>query len=252
MEVNERGDTLSHVFRGAVRVQIVAADRNKREIVLSENESARVARGAGQIDAMRSDTAGGIMFVRHLPEWVPIKVFNTGAGLKEGMSDTHWQLAGRSDERDFRPRAAVVTTVERWHLPNVPDRSQWISLGGNLPDLPGGVVYTFRTTFALPGLAASGKAVLRGKFIVDDHVAAMRLNGRSVTVPEHENGVTPFNKFTAFSVGEGFVEGPNVLEIDVSNGPPHVSEPTPMLLRVELEGAYLFQRSSGKEVSKGK
>ena len=62
-------------------------------------------------------------------------------------------------------------------------------------------------------------AVLRGRFIADNHVDAIRLNGQELPVPEHASGVTPFDWFTAFSAGKGFVEGANVLEIDVLNPP---------------------------------
>ena len=104
------------------------------------------------------------------------------------------------------------------------------------------MTYTFRTTFDLAG-AAPETAVLRGQFLADNHVTAIRLNGRNVDVPKQHQGV-PFAYWAEFKVADGFVAGTNVLEIDVLNkdprrppdNSPHFS---PMALRVELHGSAL-------------
>ncbi len=180
-----------------------------------------------------------------------MKLYNTGAGLKEGAPDPHWQIVARTDDPNFEPRPAVVTGVNlppspyppTW-LPNDPARSQWISTGNGPPDSPNDVTYTFRTTFDLAGLASGTAAVLRGQFIADNHVNAVRLNGQSVPVPEH--GYTaPFEWFEGFTADRGFVAGTNTLEVDVLNGEPGISNPpNPMLLRVELEGFFVGEYRS--------
>ena len=168
-----------------------------------------------------------------MPQRLPMNLFNTGIGLKEGDPDPHWQLVARSDDPKFKPRPAVVTAVfpPAYRLNN-PARSQWISTA-NMLAVPGGV-YTFRTTFELAD-AAPESAVLAGRFLADNHVNAIRINGNAASVPEH--GTTPpFDHFHSFLVRKGFVEGTNVLEIDVLNLATSSGKNTPMMLLVELEG----------------
>jgi len=57
--------------------------------------------------------------------------------------------------------------------------------------------------------------------------------------------------FHSFAARDGFIEGSNLLEVDVENGTPGVAGllDNPMLLRVELEGSFLGGHRSlaGKE-----
>ena len=125
-------------------------------------------------------------------------------------------------------------------LENDPARSQWISLVGGDVDLPEDVTYVFRTTFDLTGMLPS-TAVLRGKCIADDRVTAIRLNGRRLTVPLQPDG-EPFIHWAEFHATAGFVNGINVLEVDVLNAGPFTPPSQRRLMksrmscRVELEG----------------
>ncbi len=172
-----------------------------------------------------------------------MKLFNTGAGLKEGDEDPHWQLVARSDDPHFKPQPAVVTALldsPQWYLQNEPAGSQWISTAGNQPKLPLFVTYTFRTAFELPGLLP-GTAKLRGWFIADNVVKAIRLNGAAVPLPKQPE-FGPFVAFYGFTAAQGFVDGANTLKINVWNGCPTdkpSTPPNPMLLRVELEGTFV-------------
>jgi hypothetical protein len=215
-------------------------------ISLTENESAAVSIGQDQAVVMSREPVEPGKFVRRIPWRVAIKLFNTGIGLKEGDPDPHWQLVARSDDPHFKPRPAVVTSrrglddPDEW-LGNNPDTSQWISLANGPPRLPNGVTYTFRTTFELRGMVR-GTAVLRGRFIADNHVQSIRLNGRQVPVPEHKYDQTRWFS-DEFSARKGFVEGVNTLEIDVLNGgPPEMEsdpEKGPMGLLVEVAGSFM-------------
>ena len=179
-------------------------------------------------------------FARQMPARVRNELFNTGIGLKEGDPDPHWQLVARSDDRNFKPRPAIVT--RGWmdsSLSDNPDQSQWISLAGDLPDIPDDVTFTFRTTFDLAG-TMPGTAVLNGQFAVDNHVRAIRLNGRDLPVPEH--GYDPSRCFwNRFEITDGFVPGRNVLEIDVFNGDERSTPQTvsPMALLAEFAGSAM-------------
>jgi len=273
VEVAANGDTTSHVFQGRVVVRAEGSrirgqgsgvrgqrseDGKKRPatavagdglasgtptVTLDAGESARVQRdaaGGGVVVRRESLAAGG--FVRDLPRWTPIKLFNTGVGLKEGDADPHWRIVARSDDPEFKPIQAVATSVEmsgnlpEYYLPNNPARSQWLSIAADLPKVPRDATFTFRTTFELNGLTP-GSAFIRGRFLADNHVTAIRLNGRSASIGDH-NYEPPFNRYCSFAVREGFVEGINVLEIEVSNQSPsnEANIPSPVALLLELEG----------------
>ncbi|MBU4400226.1 MAG: FecR family protein [Planctomycetes bacterium] len=284
VEVSEGGTTTSHVFRGSVKVLVLdgtaGSPSSGREVILGENESARVQHGrvallarpaVGEATENTAGQAGSATpaFVRQMPRRVAIKVFNTGLRVWVGEPDPHWQIVARSDDPNFTPRPAVVMRVETFptnrdlfslmddptlnedqsFLENDTNRSQWISTAKGMPFLPNGVTYSFRTTFELAGLGL-GKAVLRGQFIADNHVGAIRLNGQAVPVPEH--GYDSFNQFHPFTITEGFVEGTNVLEIDVVNGDPRDPNPTeksPMSLRVELQGLVVHGGETSSVIS---
>ena len=107
--------------------------------------------------------------------------------------------------------------------------------------LPEGITYTFRTTFDLSGTLPE-TAVVRGKLLADDRVVAIRINGKEAPLPQNACEQPPFHNFLPFSIAEGFVEGNNVIEIDVWNGPSPGTAPygtTPMALCAELKGSVL-------------
>jgi hypothetical protein len=164
-----------------------------------------------------------------------MKLFNTGIGLKEGDADPHWQLVAVSNDPKFQARPAVVTSAGPvgW-LDNDPLRSQWISTAANAWSQPNGVVYTFRTSFELADVVPA-TTILRGWFLVDNHVRAIRLNGHEISVPEHPYDGS-YGLVHSFAISRGFVAGTNTLEIEVENGTPGCREPdSAMALRVDLE-----------------
>ncbi len=244
VEVDSSGASRRHVFRGKIELRVAdGGNRDPQAISLRENESARVECGAGRaatvIRELRPSNVQA--FVRQMHRRLRMKLFNTGVmELKEGDVDPHWQIVAATGDPHFRPRNAVVTVVnviDNKYLPNG-FRSQWISTAGDMPKLPNKATYTFRTTFDLPELVP-GTAALRGQFMADDQVTAIRLNGHPVRVPGPRSGPV-FEDFQQFAISEGFVEGANTLEIDVLNDSllGDNAPPNPMLLRVELEGTY--------------
>ena len=208
------------MYEGKVELQAVGGGdaENAKAVRLGENESARVEVGKDRVARVVREAGRPSPFVRQMPKRVRIKMFNTGVNLKEGDPDPHWQLVARSDDPKFKPRPAVV--VRRKRLPDGCPISPTVRngsrpVGGDVDRCRDGVTYTFRTTFDLTGMRPS-TAVLHGRFVVDNHVRAIRLNGREVPVPAH--GYEEFGFFHAFSSDRGFVEGVNVLEIEVENG----------------------------------
>ena len=248
VEVDRSGVSRSRIFRGKIELRPIDGDgRSGTSIELKENESATVESDQGRAAQVIRWTPQSPLpaFVRQLPRRTRIKVFNTGQAIREGDSDPHWQLVAATTRPHFKPRPAVVTLVEpRLYLANDPARSQWISMLNGLLNVRNDVTYTFRTTFELVGVPPSA-AVLQGRFIADNCVTAIRLNGKATTVPEQASDA-PFDKFYSFTINKGFVDGTNVLEIDVYNGSTREQslkmEYGPMLLRVELNGSVGVER----------
>jgi hypothetical protein len=250
VEVDKSGVSKAHVYQGTVELRVDVANAKSNQVVaLNANESGRVDAAKGRIAVVR-ETNEKSPFLRQMPKRVRINVFNTGVNLKDGDPDPHWQVVARSDDPKFKAKPAVVAGVDNgMRLSNQADRSQWISLVGSDVMLPENVVYTFRTTFDLKRTRPA-TAVLFGRFIVDNHIRAIRLNGRDIRVVTHQ--YEEFHFFHSFSVGAGFIDGVNTLEFEVENGAPEDPSPaSPMGLLVEFEGSVLsaWQDSSPKAVN---
>ena len=239
VEVDKSGVSRAHVYEGKVELRAVDGGHSK-PILLRANESARANFGKDGVVAVVRQAGQKSALVREMPKPVSIVLFNTGVGLKEGESDPHWQIVARSDDAAFKPQAGLFRGPGGNALENDPARSQWLSLVGGDAKLPEEVVYVFRTTFDLRGMLPS-TAALQGRFIADDRVVAVRLNGRRLPVPVQRDG-DPFIYWAKFHVAAGFVTGTNVLEFDVLNACPFTSPSerrtakSRMMFRVEMEG----------------
>ena len=84
VEVSKEGNTTSHVFRGSVELRTIPANGNTQSIahVLHENQSAGVDVSKDQRPSVHLATLSPELFVRRLPKWVSIKVFNTAPTLR--------------------------------------------------------------------------------------------------------------------------------------------------------------------------
>jgi hypothetical protein len=185
--------------------------------------------------ALKQIESSADRFTRQMPRRVPVHVRSTGAGLAEGDPDPHWQIIAVSNDLSFQPRPATVSCIfPREWLPNEPSRSQWISAVGDASDLPNGVTYTFRTSFDLKGMRPE-TAILRGWFLADNFISAIRLNGHDAPVPRNDRP-NYHDRLQPHSITKGFVEGLNTLEIDVHNGMPCINNGmSAMGLRAELQ-----------------
>ena len=157
-------------------------------------------------------------------------MFNTGDNLTSGQPDPHWEVVAVSNDPNFRARPAIVWPPFGVVLMT---QSQPISLVGPVTQLPDNTFYTFRTTFDVPAAIRLNSIQLNGRFIVDNHIQAIRLNGHEVRVPGH--WYADFDFSHVFSITRGFVAGKNVLEIDVENGVPDHHEGARMRLQVEMK-----------------
>jgi hypothetical protein len=231
------GSTDAHVFRGSIEVEALDGRSGPAKAVrLDEHDSIRVQVDANKTASVSRVPIGAKTFVRRLPRQVPIRVYSTGANLAPWAHDPHWEVVSVTGDLRFRPRLAIVARVTPgdW-LPNDPARSQWISPVLDGGPAPNNATYTFRTTFDLSGMRPD-TAVLGGWFIADSYIRAMRINGHDVIVPEHRRE-PPHDLFRRFTIASGFVEGMNVLEVDVENAEADdTTGISPIGLRMELEG----------------
>jgi hypothetical protein len=247
-EVAGSGNLRAHVIQGEAELRLTGdAKAGTRALTLGKDESARVEFGKDRSVKVVRETAPP---PRVRPRRVPLKLFNTGVGLKEGAADPHWAVVAAGKDAALKPRNAVTPPVERDRfLPDDPAQSQWISAADAPGDLPMPASYTFRTTFDVAG-ALPGTAVIRGRFLANTHIEAIRLNGRSIDVPEH-GSKPPFVDWHRFTAREGFVAGTNTLEIDVAidrsgeDGRTEIAGPP--ALRVELEGTAVHEARKDAE-----
>ena len=238
VEVDRSGVSWAHVFQGKVELQPTQGGKDTRAVQLGANESARVEIGAGRVvrvvgEAGQSNPRD---FARQMPSRAPIMRFNTGAGLKEGDPDPHWQIVAMSNDPNFKPRPAVVTAVGPGYQPNDPARWQWISLGNGLPDLPNGVTCTFRTTIEVKGTPRPDqyRSLLQLSILLNKKLKAVRINGEEMSPHQPSNNSRP--QADVAVAGTKWRKGVNYLEFDVTNEDPSRADGTsPILLRVSWD-----------------
>lgn len=224
VKVDENGATTSHVFQGIVEVKRLGGENAVR---LTKNQSAHVEPCEDKIVLLSREKARSESYARNMRPRATINAFNTGRGLSGGQYDPHWTLIADGDAPSRHERQAVVLAdVPQSFARGNPGKSQWIS--GK--QLERDAECTFRTHFDLVGVSPLS-TVMWGRIMANGRITAIRLNGHAVSAPDYGN--TNLNSsFGDFTASKGFVNGRNVLEIDVSPVDPLVGP----MLRVELEG----------------
>ena len=237
------GRSQTHVYRGKVEMRAIdgkAGDAGNGERGLAGRE--RVGSGG---DWQGQGCQGGSRIGRAGPVCAADAQAGADRGFWHGGELEAWATRIRTGRS--RPRATTPTQAAA----GGGDRARRIRVGCRIGSTVANgcrgeeatrclcplATYTFRTKFDLDGMRAS-TAVLRGRFAADDHVREIRLNGREIPLPPH--GEQEFSFLRPFSSDGGFVEGVNVLEIDVENWDPLVTpSSSTMGLIVELEGSAL-------------
>ena len=116
VEVSENGDTLSHVFQGAVRVDVIAG-KAMESVVLHKDESARAVSDENGVRISRSEVGTTPKFVRQLTkplrklDLLDIVAGGDGLGSRRergidpttGMEDTFFFSVPRGGHRQYRP-----------------------------------------------------------------------------------------------------------------------------------------------------
>lgn len=244
--------TETSVLSGMVRAlprQTPEGDR--RSILLSKGEGLAIDGQGNRRSFTRPSDAGpdNPRFDGPAP-YRPVTLHNTGIGLSEGDEDPYWRvIAGPADAFNGACFARVCVPYKRY-VDNDPDLSQWVSIPGWESAVPNSM-YTFATAFDLEGYDLATTRLF-GRFLADNGIQAVRVNGQSARVESWTDNVRgqrfDGQQFRFVNVTDGLVDGRNTIEIDVFNGTTRdrvthqaVNVPNHMALRVEW---YAFGRGS--------
>lgn len=225
LDVPKDGKPWVHVTEGAVDLALTNTDGSvRRSMRLTEDLSALVDHDARQIT---------------VAEPVAIAVHSTGVGLGTTEPDPHWRVTSRKTDgtatTEFTPGPAYAADYDHAWIERTADhRARWITVLPGNPPMAGSSVHTFATRFDLTGLDPD-TAKLTLRFIVDNQIDEMRVNGLAVDVPEHHNDA-PFKTFYEMILRHVFLDGVNTIEFDVRNILPP-DQPSPTGLLVELRGS---------------
>ncbi len=244
------------VLKGVVRVHPAKLQNEQpRGLLVTEGEQLSVD-DKGALKNSAQTEAGKLLSALDFGAagpYRPVKLMNTGFGLAVGDEDMHWRVIAGPKDSFKGPEFATVCAPHERYLPNYPEASQWISIA-NWEQTPAHSVYTFQAKFNLRGYDLSTMQLF-GRFLADNGIAAVRVNGESVPVQSWVDNVKyqPFGdpQFRFVNITKGLVQGRNIVEVDVRNGmmrkgktadPPLQPIPNPMALRVEW---YAFGRQHG-------
>ncbi|MFK7789139.1 MAG: hypothetical protein AB8C95_06525 [Phycisphaeraceae bacterium] len=173
---------------------------------------------------------------------------NTGSLMDQDNLDQQW-LVTQLNQRPINPPLPAVLFVPPTReqlkfgpvsrlpkpifLPNQVGQLCWIKPNASLLSQDVATT-TYSTSFDLEGYVAS-TAWLDLGFNADNFVSAIRLNGKSVPLPEITNmpNVSPYAQLNRIKIQDGFLPGRNQVEIVVTNGKPD-ARPTYTGLVAEL------------------
>ncbi len=248
-----RGNSETTVLKGVVRVHPSTVQNEKRRGLLVTEGQQVLVDETGLRKTIKLTQSNQLLsrldFGTSKP-YQPVVLNNSGLGLSEGDEDLHWRVVAGPGENFVAPQFATVCVAHERYLANDPDASQWISIADWESATPNST-YTFQTEFKLDDYDLSTMRLF-GRFLADNGVAAVRVNGEPVPVQSWVDNVTyqmfGHSQFRFVNITDGLVAGQNTIEIDVLNGEmvqgkvgdmKHRAVPNPMALRVEW---YAFGR----------
>jgi hypothetical protein len=233
------------VLEGVVRVHPSKFQKEQqRGLLISEGQRVSID-GKGSFENVAEENVQQLLSNLDfgvIGPYRPVVLNNTGIGLAVGDEDQHWRVV--EGPSISKPQFASVCVPHEAYLPNDPQKSQWISIA-DWKTAAANSTYTFQADFDLEGYDLSTMQLF-GRFLADNGIAAVRVNGESVEVQSWVDNVKyqPFRdpQFRFVNITSGLVQGRNIIEVDVRNGmmrkgrgknPPLSAIPNPMALRVE-------------------
>ena len=208
------GQVTTTVFTGEVVVNTPGGEPEH----LTANQTARLTvNGSNRQMVVEDDLAKGFATLLSRPTNTDAAPPVTGAGVAVGQPDPNWQLVAIDGQALNQPQALSVQAF-KFALPG--SAARWIAFDVS-PGTPfaqdkKSLTYTFRAEVAVPN-PADFKVTPR--FLADNSVKAIRLNGKPQTV-ESEGKINQFKssgKTGTSEFADAFIAGTNIIEIDVSN-----------------------------------
>ncbi|QDU55905.1 FecR family protein [Aeoliella mucimassa] len=247
LSADGKGVVEAHVLDGAVLAEPLGHRTPRQQsVMLHTGQAIRVDGVKSHVEliaARQHEFASEIEQFRPLR---PIRMWNTGVGAEVGGTDSHWIITSGSKDQGPYPKSSVITAGDTGsYKDNRPDVSQWISVDTDFnAGVPPESVHTFETTFDLTGYDLSSIYIV-GYFLVDDAINALRINGHPVDFKRWETtwNVYDFRSFHPIEIRDHFVEGENVISIDLYNSPSNPKTPehnNPTALRVEWQAFGLL------------
>jgi hypothetical protein len=212
------------VFQGQIQVQ-GTGDSSATPLIVSAGRAAHLGSTGVSLEPVAPDFHEYVRDIHQV--MAPFPTHGTGEGLKPGDKDPHWDLMTVANDPVWQPSPAVACDLLSFYDRNGP-RAEWISIERKLIDIDAGL-YTFKTTFDLSGFNPSSAHLLLN-VAADDNIAAIRLNGVALRIPQLTGGQL-YRVMHPVEISGGFIAGINLLEIVVHN-----DTFSKMALKAELDG----------------
>ncbi len=167
---------------------------------------------------------------------LPIAVYSTGVDdehrlLPDGSIDTHWRLTDSSDDKWIGPNTYTVRSatapIPPWSEQTSDSKSKWITPRADSVDVAPGI-YIYEQTFNIDERVNLETASLFGRFMGDDIVERIEINGVKI------DGTASFATWINFLIIEHLVTGENILRIVVKNSG---NNSNPHGIRIEISGS---------------
>ena len=199
------------VTQGRVKIAPIRLGQRGEPVLLVQEQFADV------------DSAGmGIEAYAYVDERVELTAPTTGLGIARGDADPAWTVKGASQSRE-NPCYVVNASTGIWLLG---DRaaSQWISYRA-APGVRPIESHVFQTRFVIPEGIDPQTVKLNLRYIADDELLAIRINGDKVAenfgVPRPDLGRLDHMQLQVWSqaeVTQGFKPGMNIISFEIYNG----------------------------------
>ncbi|MEM6257583.1 MAG: hypothetical protein AAGI37_04645 [Planctomycetota bacterium] len=213
--------TIVQVFQGEVEVSRAAdsgsSDGGSDPVLLLANEA--ISASADREQWTRVDPSPDRFAVLR-----PIvqTLRGSGKGIRLREVDPQWQVVAIDGQPVDRPIEMVVSSFESHtkNFPNDPSQSQWVAYLPSKEVADRKISYVVRTTLELPDGIDPASASIRMRYIPDNDLRSLRVNGAEINVPEptspaSEDRVDEFTERYELWISSGLVEGQNTIEFEL-------------------------------------
>lgn len=209
--------TQLQVFEGEVEAKRVGARSEDESIRLVSGQSAGASADTASLNTIQYDPQ---RFAALLPPVIQLP--GTGQGLSVGEIDSIWQIVAIDGQKLDEPLSPLVTDAEAYvkSFPNDPATSQWLAwdtTDASTIDAP--VIYHFQKEFDLPEDIDPANTRLRLRYMADNALAAVVVNGHRVEI-SNPIAAKQFDTWMDAVIDQHLVAGKNTIAFEVIDSPP--------------------------------